>query len=297
MSPFDVPLVPVTVNLHITPVCNYHCGFCYAVFAGLKAARGPEPWFDVIDLLASAPPLLGRYKIDKLTFAGGEPTLVRYLPELLRRTRERGLVPSLVTNGTRLSSAFLERSAADLDWVALSIESADEATNLRLGRGTGCHVATIRAAARQLARYPRIRLKVNTVVTSLNWQEDMHDLVRELEPARWKVLQATRIEDQNGGTIADYAVTAEQFAAFCERHADLDPVCESEASIHGSYLMIDPERRFVGNSKGRLVSSDPVLRVGVAEAVGQIDWSPDAFVERGGSYEWRTPPRGEGRAA
>ena len=100
MNTNDTPLVPVTVNLHITPTCNYNCEFCYAVFRELHAARSPEEWIEVIRLLAEAPPLLGRYKIDKLTFAGGEPTLVPYLTELLRATRDAGLVPSLVTNGT-----------------------------------------------------------------------------------------------------------------------------------------------------------------------------------------------------
>lgn len=297
MGAFSMSAVPVTVNLHITPACNYHCGFCYAVFAGLRAARGPEEWIEVIRLLAAAPPLFGRYKIDKLTFAGGEPTLVPYLPELLRATRDSGLVSSLVTNGTRLSQAFLERTAPDLDWVALSIESANEATNERLGRGAGAHVATVRSAVRRLRAYPHIRLKLNTVVTSLNWQEDLHDLVREIGPARWKVLQATRIEDQNGSTIDQYEVTEEQFVAFRDRHADLDPVCESESSIKGSYLMIDPERRFFGNSKGRHVYSQPVLDVGVEEAARQIDWSPAAFLARGGSYDWRRPGAVDGRAA
>ncbi len=280
-------IVPVTANLHITSACNYRCVFCYAVFPGLRAARGPEEWIDVIRLLAAAPPLLGRYKIDKLTFAGGEPTLVPYLPELLRTTRDAGFVSSLVTNGTGISVALLEACADYLDWVALSIDSPNEDTNALLGRGNGDHVAQTLAAAALLRRYPRIRIKLNTVVTSLNWQEDFHHLVRHVGPERWKVLQATRIEDQNGETIAPYQVKAEQFAAFCRRHADLNPISEREDDIKGSYLMIDPERRFFGNSSGRHVYSEPILRVGVEEAVRQVGWSPDAFVARGGSYEWR----------
>lgn len=289
MDTFDKTIVPVTVNLHITPKCNYDCGFCYAVFAGLHAARGPEEWINVIRLLAQAPLLFGRYKIDKLTFAGGEPTLVPYLPQLLQAAKEAGFVACLVTNGTRLTDAFLAQCAPYLDWVALSIESGNEATNARLGRGTGNHVATIRAAATRLRRFPHIRLKINTVVTSFNWDEDLHDLLQELRPDRWKVLQATRIEDQNGKTIALYEVTAEQFGAFFRRHADLSPVGETEDDIKGSYLMIDPELRFFGNSEGVYLPSAPILDVGVEEAVRQTGWSPAALLARGGSYEWRKP--------
>ena len=287
MDVVGTAVFPVTVNLHITPVCNYRCEFCFAVFREHRMATGPEEWIKVIRLLAEAPPLFGRCKIDKLTFAGGEPTLVPYLPQLLQTAKEAGLVTCVVTNGTGLSDEFLEECAGYLDWVALSIESANEATNVKLGRGTGDHVEVVRAAVRRLRRRPHIRLKVNTVVTSLNWNEDLHGLILELRPKRWKVLQATRIEDQNGETIGLYEVTPGQFADFCRRHADLKPIPESEADIKGSYLMIDPERRFFGNASGRHVYSEPVLKVGVEKAVRQVDWSPEGFIERGGSYDWR----------
>jgi len=286
MSEHHSRLVPVTVNLHLTPACNYRCGFCFAVFRGLHAARGPEEWIALIQLLAANPILLGRGRIDKLTFAGGEPTLVRYLPQLLH-AKEAGFVTCLVTNGTGLTDAFLEECAPYLDWVALSIDSPSEATNAALGRGTGAHLETTWAAVERLRRYPHIRLKLNTVVTKLNWQEDFHELVTRIRPRRWKVLQATRIEDQNGATIADYEVTAEQFADFCERHQDLRPVPETEEQIKGSYLMIDPHRRFFGNSQDRYVYSDPVLEIGAEEAVRQVGWTPEAFLARGGSYDWR----------
>ena len=104
-------IIPVTANLHVTSVCNYRCVFCYAVFPGLRVARGPEEWIAVIRLLAEAPPLLGRYKIDKLTFAGGEPTLVPYLPELLRTTAwsssPRCLAWELRTGGRKLAGQFM----------------------------------------------------------------------------------------------------------------------------------------------------------------------------------------------
>lgn len=247
----------------------------------MSAHRAPR-------LLLDTAPLLSRYRIDKLTFAGGEPTLVPFLPELLHETRQVGLVSTLVTNGSTLTSEFLAKAAPSPDWVALSIESPSERTNAELGRGFGSHVRTTRAAVDRLRDQGCIRLKLNTVVTSLNWQEDLHELVTWVRPERWKVFQATRIEDQNGTTIGNYAVSGEQFAEFCARHADLDPVCESSDAIRGSYLMIDPRGRFFGNAQGHHVYSDPIAKVGIEEAVRQVGWSPLAFLARGGSYLWRT---------
>ncbi|HVY61328.1 MAG TPA: viperin family antiviral radical SAM protein [Planctomycetota bacterium] len=288
MSIHPSGVLPVTVNYHVWPTCNYQCAFCFATFNDVPVPLAKDDSLRLVRCLAEAPPIFGRYKIDKLTFAGGEPTLCPHLPDLLNATRERGLVPSLVTNGTGVTADFLKQAAQSLDWVALSIESAREGTNLALGRGFGNHVRNTLAVVERLRVYPHIRIKLNTVVTALNWREDMHWLIRAVRPERWKVLQAVAIAGQNDGKIEALKVTREQFDNFLRRHADLNPVGEHEDEILGSYLMVDPSGRFFGNATGRHVYSRPVLEVGVDAAVRETGWSPDKFVDRGGVYEWRS---------
>jgi len=282
-----------TVNLHPTWRCNYQCGFCHSTFPGIGDSLGREEWKTLIRTLGCAPPIHGRFEIDKISIAGGEPTLVPFLPELLREVRRHDLVSSLITNGSGLRGELLQEIAEYLDWVALSIDSQDEGTNVRLGRGSGAHVRTTKRAVERLRAHDHVRIKLNTVVTRLNWREDLHRLVAWVRPDRWKVFQAMRVEDQNGSRMGEFSVSDAQFARFCERHADLDPVCESAEAMRGSYLMIDPRGRFFGNSRGRHVYSDPVSLVGVEEAVRQVGWSPEAFLARGGSYDWRTAGSGE----
>lgn len=103
-----------------------------------------------------------------------------------------------------------------------------------------------------------IGLKLNTVVTALNWQEDMHALLRDLRPARWKVFQVLAIAGQNDGAVEPLLITGEQFAAFVDRHLDLEaeglgPVAEDNDAMTDSYAMIDPLERFYGNHGGRYV--------------------------------------------
>jgi radical S-adenosyl methionine domain-containing protein 2 len=194
----------------------------------------------------------------------------------------------VVTNASMIDAGRLAEFAGALDWIGLSIDSPIEATQTRLGRGKGDHVARVMEAAR-LVKEAGIRLKVNTVVTSANWQEDFHDLVRRLGPERWKVFQVLSIAGENDIHIQPLAVTKDQFEGFVARHAHLAPVAEDNEAMTGSYLMLDPLGRFYQNEGGRYQVSQPVLQVGVAAALNQTGWSDAKFIDRGGLYPWATP--------
>jgi thymidylate kinase len=140
-----------------------------------------------------------------------------------------------------------------------------------------------------------IRIKLNSVITALNWQEDMSALVRRIGPERWKAFQVLRIEGENDGKVEPLLITAEQFEAFVQRHAHLAaeglaPVAEDNDAMQGSYVMIDPQGRFFTNELGRYVISEPILDVGVDAALAQVGWRHDKFIARGGVYDWRASP-------
>jgi radical S-adenosyl methionine domain-containing protein 2 len=109
-----------------------------------------------------------------------------------------------------------------------------------------------------------VRLKINTVVTALNCDEDMGVLLRDLRPERWKVFQVLRVEGQNDGRVEPLLVPRERFEAFVARHAALGAegiavVAEDNDAMEDSYVMIDPLGRFYGNHGGRHVVSAPIL--------------------------------------
>jgi radical S-adenosyl methionine domain-containing protein 2 len=216
----------------------------------------------VIDAIAS-------YGCAKLTFAGGEPTLCPFLGDLIEHTAARDLTTCVISNGERLRG-IIESHAAALDWVGLSVDSCDEARSQQLGRGTGDHIRrSIELAA--LARQHGIRIKLNTVVTALNQDEDMSALVRRIQPERWKVFQVLAVAGQNDG-VEPLLITAEQFRRYLERHAHLAaealaPIAEDNAAMTGSYLMIDSLGRFFDNVESRLVYGVPILEAGVERAL------------------------------
>lgn len=297
-SDASAPLPPA-VNFHLWEPCNMRCRFCFATFQDVKQTILPrghlprEQALTVVEQLAAA-------GFDKITFAGGEPTLCPWLGELIELAKQRGLTTMLVTNGSRLlTPGWLDTHGAHLDWVVLSIDSADPSTHERLGRSVAGQAGGALAAEHYLViaaelRRRSVRLKVNTVVTTENAGEDMGDLLLALRPERWKVLQVLPIVGQNDGKVEALLVGELTFRQYCARHqrvsdAGIALVPEDNEDMTGSYAMVDPAGRFFDNTAGHYRYSRPLLDVGVAAAWREIRFDTLRFEERGGVYDWRAP--------
>ena len=275
-------MTPISINFHLYKPCDARCTFCFATFRDVEGHLRLDDARRLLDALRAAGG-------EKITFAGGEPTLHPHLGELLVHAKELGFVTSIVTNGSRLAP-LLDGHAAELDWVALSVDSAVERVQRRLGRGHGDHVARVCVLAAR-CHAVSVHLKLNTVVTALNCDEDMRALVRELRPERWKVFQVLRVEGQNDGRVEPLLVSRERFETFVRHHVSLTAegivvVAEDNDAMEDSYVMIDPLGRFYGNHGGRHVVSAPILSVGVTRALAQVGYAAEKFAARGGRYAW-----------
>lgn len=293
--------IPPAVNFHLWEPCNMRCRFCFATFQDVKQSvlpRGHLPREQSLDVVAQ----LADFGFDKITFAGGEPTLCPWLGDLVRLARARGLTTMLVTNGSRLlTEGWLDQHGADLDWVVLSIDSADPNTHERLGRSiagrAGRAISADSYVALATALHERgIRLKINTVVTSENVHEDMSALLGVLRPERWKVLQVLPVAGQNDGRVDQLLIDEVTFRQYITRHRALEAagICvvgEANEDMTGSYAMVDPAGRFFDNATGQHHYSQPILEVGAAAAWREIRFSPDRYRARGGIYLWRSSGR------
>lgn len=273
---------PIAINFHLYKPCDARCGFCYATFRDVRGHLALNDARRLIDALREA-------GAEKLTFAGGEPTLHPHLGALVEHAKRAGLVTSIVTNGSRLAE-LLDTHAGSIDWVALSVDSAVERVQLLLGRGRGDHVQRVRKLAER-CRTCGVRLKVNTVVTALNHGEDMCGLIRTLRPERWKVFQVLAVRGQNDGAVEPLLISRAQFEAFVVRHDALARegiavVAEANDAMEDSYAMIDPLGRAYGNRGGVHRVSAPILDVGVARAFAEVGFEPVKLIARGGRYAW-----------
>ncbi|RKH95063.1 radical SAM protein [Corallococcus sp. AB038B] len=281
--------MPPSVNFHLWEPCNMRCRFCFATFQDVRKNVLPKGHLPKQEALRLVELLALRFQ--KITFAGGEPLLCPWLPDLVAAAKARGATTMLVTNGSRLDADTLARLRGVMDWVTLSIDSVSPQTHAALGRavqGKALPVEHYLSLAERI-RAAGMRLKVNTVVTNLNAGEDQTVFLRELRPERWKLLRVLSVEGQNTGKVEPLCCPREDFEAFVARHRCLERdgiilVPEDNEDMRGSYAMVDPAGRFFDNVQGGHRYSAPILHCGLDAAWSQVQFSMERFIHRDGHY-------------
>lgn len=290
--------IPLAVNWHFWPWCNYGCKFCFARFEDIpRADRLPK------EIAITVPEMLAAAGADKITFVGGEPTLCPYLGDLLAASKDVGLTTCIVSNATGLTEEFLDEWGHLIDWVGLSIDASNDEIHAEIGRGMRGDLARQRSHHLELAKQVwasctqrGIRMKLNTVVCKANLDDDMSALVMELKPERWKIFEVLPVEGQNDGDVDDILLEEDEFNSWVERHkwvADegIQFVPENNELMRGSYAMLDALGRFYSNTEGGHTYGPSILDVGVMRAWEENCFLEDRFHDRGGIYEWNSDIR------
>lgn len=279
-----------TVNYHLLKACNMRCGFCHSTFedalpSPTERQLRKNDASQVVDLLC-------QHGFSKINFAGGEPTLLPWLSDLIRQAKSHGLVTSIVTNGSRITGDWMDNIEGYLDIIALSIDSINSWTSQSIGRLENGKSPMLIGDYQRIAgdiKRRNIRLKINTVVNQFNYREDLTEFILSLSPERWKVFQVLPVQGQNDQRIGEFAIAAAQFDEYIQRSRVVEAhgvkvVAEDNRLMTGSYIMVDPSGRFFDNTKGQHTYSDPILEVGVAEALKGVTTYPERFDERDGRY-------------
>lgn len=275
---------PVSVNYHLTRQCNYKCGFCFhtatsSYVAPLKDAK-------------KAMSLLKDAGMRKINFAGGEPFMnPKFLGQLAQYCKATLHLESvsIVTNGSKVSDAWLQEYGKYIDIMAVSCDSFNEETNVKIGRGSGKHLEAFKRLA-EMCETHGVFFKVNTVVNRYNYEEDMNAAIESINPTRWKCFQVLIVPEENGSekTLRDareFLITDEQWRFFCDRHKHHKCfVPEGNDVMASSYLLLDEYLCFL--NKGVKEKTKSILEVGVEKAMEGVYWDEDGFIDRGGIYPW-----------
>lgn len=272
--------VPISVNYHFTRRCNKACRFCFDT----AKTSYILPLEDAKKGLA----LLKKAGMRKLNFAGGEPFLYpKFMGELIVYCKETLKLESvtIVTNGSKVTEKFFQKYGKHIDIIATSCDSFSEDINEKIGRGSGDQVRILYQMRDWCEEYG-IKFKINTVVMTLNHDEDMNRHIEHLVPFRWKYFQVLSVEGENESDkrlrdVRSLLISDEKFGEFCEWHKDQECfVLEPNRLMAKSYLILGGYMRFLDRTgKG---ASKSILEVCVPEALASVYWDEGAFKERGG---------------
>ena len=289
---------PIAINWHLEAYCNYACSFCYASLTEQRLMPRPSEGQGaslIRDMASSG--------VQKINFVGGEPMLHPHLGTLIVTAKSCGMTTSIVSNGTGLTEEWLIGMRPHLDWLGLSIDASNDEMHALMGRGLKGEIAS--GFSRHLERSKKVwqiarglgyGLKLNTVVTSVNADDDMSELVGLLKPHRWKIFKVLRIEGENDGRVEPLLISQEQFEEYMVRHRrylqDFEGtqiVSEDNEDMLGTYAMIDPQGMAYTNLNGRYhYSKQSAVDIGFTEAWRQVKngFSQNEFKARGGEWDW-----------
>jgi PqqA peptide cyclase len=177
------PEPPLALLAELSHRCPLQCPYCSNP---LELERGSseidtETWQRVLSEAAA----LG---ILQVHFSGGEPTVRRDLPDLVRHASKVGLYSNLITSGVLTHPAQFDALVeAGLEHVQLSIQDADGANGDRIAGLAGAQAKKRAFAA--LVRRAGLPLTINAVVHRQNLSnlERMIELAVELGAQRMEV--------------------------------------------------------------------------------------------------------------
>ena len=271
----------ITINWHIVEKCNYSCTYCFAKYKNSQFQE-VEKSKGHIDLLLQKvyDYFTNKYDSVRLNIAGGEPTLSSNLEYIIQKANEIGFSVSIITNGSKLTSNFIEENAPLISMFAISIDSLQDNTNVKIGRTTKLNVlnsSELFSKIQQVRKAnPDVKIKINTVVNKHNFDENMGSFMTSVKPDKWKVFQALSV-----GTDEEFCSSSE-YGTFLERHENnmVKITKESNDDMKESYIMIDPYGRFYQNSGRSYEYSESLLVSSVVNAFASIQFDRKKYDAR-----------------
>jgi len=137
--------------VELTQRCNHDCLHCYNVWK--NAAPYPAGELGPAETLAMLDRVLDETAVREVTLTGGEPLLRPDLVEIVEHLRARGVAVDLISNGTLIDTALLDRLTPDRigSW-ELPLLSAEAAIHDELSGSAGAFDRVTLAVAELKAR-------------------------------------------------------------------------------------------------------------------------------------------------
>ena len=171
---------------NITSKCNENCKFCFRKKCNESTLEENKKIFDN----------LSNIKMHRLTLSGGEPLLYKDLFELVNyiRTKNPSLILTINTNGKIIDDDIMKQIIEKFDIITFSIDSTNDTTNEKIGRGKKHLDKTIKILD---MCNNKIKIKINTVVNKYNIDdfEEIYELIKKYSISRWKIFRFLPIRD------------------------------------------------------------------------------------------------------
>lgn len=239
------------VNLHVLEACNFRCFHCFSRF-GSNKIMVLEDWKQIVDNCMES------QVVSEFNIAGGEPLLYKDLIGLAKYIREKGAKVSIITNGFLMNEEWIQKYGQLFSTIGFSVDSVNDETNQKIGRciNTGSVISASRVTklCELIRKYvPDCKIKINTVVTTRNRDEQLSDFIDTIKPDRWKIL---KMKTFVYGTFSNMSlqVSAAEFDEFVRQNKIVNEKTRIvvEPDMKASYILIDPNGWLLDNAANEM---------------------------------------------
>lgn len=246
----------LTLNWHFTKKCNMGCKYCF-VPVGNELSRAER--FSILEKIKG--------NFDRINFVGGEPTIHPDLIDLMKKAKTMGFKVTLVTNGYKMikDPVFAKQIFEIVDGIGISVDSMNDEINRRIGR---CHCRQTLSKDDYVNLCMEIKghnlpLKINTVVSQANLDEDFSDFYSLVKPDRIKLFQVLVPNLPTKRDYSEFLIDSDEYSDFVKKHQDkgFNIVAESNEVMVGSYFMLNAAGCFENDENG--FESECLLKEGM----------------------------------
>ena len=245
---------PNIINFHITDACNYTCRYYFADFK-----MKDLPFADAKKVIDAIETYFQENEIEdgRINIAGGEPLMYRRLDDIIDYIVEKNIKVSIITNGALLTEERIAAWSGKVAMIGISVDSIEAAANMRIGRCDSCnnhhelgHLIKMSEAIHKAG----IKLKINTVVSKANLDEDMLSVYEALKPDRLKLIYIHVVHNVNEWPeTMELIPTVGEYNEFVEKNRyeeNCELVLERPMEMQNSYFMINPHGEVYINAFG-----------------------------------------------
>jgi MoaA/NifB/PqqE/SkfB family radical SAM enzyme len=160
--------------------CNMNCPYCYIPFTRERVE---------LDRCIAVVKRCAELGVKVITFGGGDPFLLSGFSELLKQTANLGIEIHIDTNGTRLSNKDYNLVEETTSLIALPLDGPNGEIHAAM-RESGDHFQVVLRHL-EILRNRTIKVKINTVVSSLNYQSiiEIGEILKSYRINIWSLYQ------------------------------------------------------------------------------------------------------------
>lgn len=281
------------INLHILEACNYNCAHCFAHFENERLLKEKD-WEKIVDNC------IENTNVEEFNIAGGEPLLYKDLMKLVRYIHEKGKKVSIITNGSKMSNAWILENAKYFTTIGFSIDSFEEKTLIAQGRhNNGNYVSKERfEEMSEIIKKvnPMCKVKVNTVVSKYNARENLGKIMEQLPISRWKIIKMDIFKNATFDN-SHIAITNQEYERFVKKNLNVisdvqlykktencekfltsfgEVICERD--VNATYIIIDANGYLVDDSlNDNYTQVCNCLLENIAEGLKKLNFDEDAY--------------------